>query len=421
MFARPPTAILLRNDTLLTYETRQPLQRAIGYFGMDAWILKLFAEKYNFRPMVFGTTDNRTFGYNVNGTYTGTVRDLVSGYSDIAFNQHFILDYNSQDVLPSGPVDYDALCVVVPPGEVLSKWELMLQSFGYKLVLVFCVLSFMLVAFFWVLSINAPRRPTCNDSFFFMYAMLCGAPVVPQPKVCSQRMLIGCCAIFGVLATNSLQSQMVTMLSRARPPSQLIRTLKQLDESGMVIITGSDSLTTTTFQGDNPLLQRLLAKVITPYNMTEYYRMLQSGEVARLNRRNSMKATELDYLLPECPREYFLGYLLPQCSPFLEPLNRLLSLLHANGLLSFFKDKSYFDYHRRNLGGLWAQGDTIRVKLGDMYGPFCMLFAGHFTAFGALLGEQAVHRATAYLGRLLRDWRSRPAPARRGAGRRPGL
>ncbi|XP_052131133.1 uncharacterized protein LOC127751517 [Frankliniella occidentalis] len=271
LFPRRPTAVLLKNDSRAASH-QHPLERVIGYLGMDARILEMFALRLNFSPVVLGTTDGKTFGYNVNGNYTGTLKDLMTGHSDIAFNQHFILDYNSQDVLPSAPVDYDALCVVIPSGETHTKWAQMLQVFSLHAVLSFFLLATVLVVFFYFISEHAPRRPTLNDSIFYMYAMLCGAPVVPQPKVCSQRVLIGCCALFGVLATNSFQSQMATTLSRGRTPLQ-IRTLQQLDESGLLIFTGSDSLRTTTFEGDNPLLQRLLTKVITPQNTSEFFRV----------------------------------------------------------------------------------------------------------------------------------------------------
>lgn len=71
MFPRPPTAVLV------TRPPRNRLLRRIGYVGMDAWVLYHFAKKFNFTPVVLSTTDGSVFGYNVNGSYTGTLKDLV--------------------------------------------------------------------------------------------------------------------------------------------------------------------------------------------------------------------------------------------------------------------------------------------------------------------------------------------------------
>lgn len=264
MFPRRPTAVALRDP--------EADMNHIGLMGMDAWVLGIFAETLNFTPEVRGTADGRRFGYHVNGTYTGTLRELVSGSADIAFNQHFILDYNSHEVLPSVAVDFDALCVMVPRVEAATTLGQLLSSISPSVLLAFAATTSTLIAFFWLISYRAPRKPDLNDSVFFMFAVLCGAPVVPMPQVCSQRMLIGFCAIFSVVLTNSFQSLVSTTMAASHAASQL-STLKELDESGLLIFTGSDSLRVTTFQGDNALLQRLLVKVITPNNASEYERV----------------------------------------------------------------------------------------------------------------------------------------------------
>ncbi|XP_052132129.1 uncharacterized protein LOC127751904 [Frankliniella occidentalis] len=150
--------------------------------------------------------------------------------------------------------------------------------------------------------------------------------------------------------------------------------------------------------------------------------MTRSGRVARLNRRNSMRTTNETtvYLLPQCPREYFLGYIMPKCSPFLHPLNRILGMLQSAGLIHHFKEKSYAGYHRRASASSWAAGESIRVKLADMVGPFCMLFTGLVAAIGALLGEQGVHRGSAYLSHVWREWRAEHVAGGRGRRRPPG-
>lgn len=63
--------------------------------------------------------------------------------------------------------------------------------------------------------------------------------------------------------------------------------------------------------------------------------------VAWLNRRNSATDAPTWYVLPECPRDYFVAYLVPYSSPFLEPLNRMLYRLQSTGVLDYLSRLSY--------------------------------------------------------------------------------
>ncbi|XP_034250245.1 uncharacterized protein LOC117650758 [Thrips palmi] len=358
---------------------------------MDAWLLAIFAAALNFTAEVRGTADGRRFGFNDNGTYTGSLRELVTGRADVAFNQHFVMDYNSGAVLPSAAVDFDALCVVVPlVGNDGSLVDL-LRSVSGGVLLVFALTAATLIAVYWLISCHAPRRPHLQDSFFFMFAVLCGAPAVPLPRVCSQRVLIGFCALYSVVATNSFQSLASTDMAAGRGASK-ISTLEELDRSGLRTISGSDSLRTTTFQGDNPLLRRLLPKVFLAKDDDEYKQVTSTHQVAWMNRRNSAKpADSAWYVLPECPRQYFLAFLLPQSSPFLDPLNKVLYRLQSGGVLHFLRSMSY-EFLMKREAAASAKGGGVTIPLQTLRVPLLMLCAGYSAAVIAVLGEIAAHR-----------------------------
>lgn len=133
----------------------------------------------------------------------------VHGYSDMAFNQHFVLDYNSQDVMHSFPVDFDGLCVEVPRSLSVPLWAQMVRGFDTQVMVTYVVLSYALVAFFWFLNWaplgSAGRRLPFRDSFWLVHAALCGAPAPFMPRRSSQRVFIGFCALFSVIATNAFQ------------------------------------------------------------------------------------------------------------------------------------------------------------------------------------------------------------------------
>ena len=63
--------------------------------------------------------------------------------------------------------------------------------------------------------------------------------------------------------------------------------------------------------------------------------------MATLLRLNSVGYSAERHLMHECPRSYFLDYVLPSRSPFLDPLNKMLSQLQAAGILEYLKAASY--------------------------------------------------------------------------------
>ena len=75
MFHREPTAVRARGREEAALRRRGWLGDA--YVGMDAQVLDMFAAVLNFTPVVRGTADKKLYGYYKNGTYTGTLSDLV--------------------------------------------------------------------------------------------------------------------------------------------------------------------------------------------------------------------------------------------------------------------------------------------------------------------------------------------------------
>lgn len=65
-------------------------------------------------------------------------------------------------------------------------------------------------------------------------------------------------------------------MTMAQPQSMaVINTLTELDKSGLTIVTGSESLLRTTFEGNSELYQRLIKKTYLPRDLDEWNRVSQ--------------------------------------------------------------------------------------------------------------------------------------------------
>lgn len=104
-----------------------------GFAGIDGLLLGNLAEEIDFTVQPVQSPDKVTWGQKLeNGSFTGTIADVLSGRADVAFNGRFLQKYGSRDIEFMLPILADKLCIIAPAAERIPQWKAIFRCFdGY--------------------------------------------------------------------------------------------------------------------------------------------------------------------------------------------------------------------------------------------------------------------------------------------------
>jgi hypothetical protein len=321
-----------------------------NYSGVDGNSLYEVAQFMNFEPIIRRPKDKIKFGYKTEqGTYVGSIGDIVYGKSDIAFNCHYIKDYDDaeiQFVVP--PVMYDAVIILVPKSKLIPSWMDLFECFG--LTELFFLFGFYMISVWF--SIFVKR---CLGTAISVYEtvriavcilkMFLTVPISGTRELTSfsQRIFASSCLLVGVLIVTAIQVTLVTEISSPNYYPD-IDTLEELAESGLPIATSYQNLVDIFNDSDNPIMMRLAKNVrleSNNYGIKERiaYKMDYAAITTLSNVQHFLKKyvgpydNALLHAVPETPRGYFLSYVAPKHSPYVRHINHMTSLLIESGFV----------------------------------------------------------------------------------------
>lgn len=135
--------------------------RITGYGGSDGLILANLATHLNFTPIIINTA-NDTYGEEgPNGSFTGSLGDILYGDADVAFNSRFLLSYdgsyynNIEYLLPTLG---DKVCVVAPAALRIPQWKSVFTCFDFYFWLAFITVTVVTSASYVALDYFLDRR-----------------------------------------------------------------------------------------------------------------------------------------------------------------------------------------------------------------------------------------------------------------------
>lgn len=396
----------------------------VRYEGVDAVILQNLARYMNFSvSMVLPTDGDRYGGKLWNGTFTGALGDVVNGRADIAFNSMFCKDYETEEIDFITPFEQDSVCILVPKNGLISKIHLLTFIFTPSLQLTFA-LVYAGVAVLWIV---VTRLEVClklrSDGgygvvFIFMQSvhLLTSGAVNVYLRTTPERTLILTTLLFFVVISSILQGKMVTVI---RNPVYYpdIRTLKELDESGLPISTSSLSLANVLgspedTQTSNSTIDNLIYKikvldersVLRAIEHTAYFR--NTAAIARESEqdfgyfdeyRDPADGSWLVHMVDECPRVFLVAFVVPRGSPYLFTINRFFSRAVEGGLIQKWDTQEYISLmmskgkdHVRSHHKMTSEGHGGTNKpftLNDMQLSFAILVVGTLSSLVTFLCE----------------------------------
>lgn len=144
--------------------------RITGYGGSDGLILANLAMYLNFTPIIMNPHTNDTYGDEAsNGTFTGTLGDILYGDADVAFNSRFLLNYGSLNIEYLLPTLGDKVCVVAPAALRIPQWKSVFRCFDFSFWLAFVTVTVVTSASYVTLDIflNRWQRDRIRATIFY--------------------------------------------------------------------------------------------------------------------------------------------------------------------------------------------------------------------------------------------------------------
>jgi hypothetical protein len=318
--------------------------------GTDGNILREVSQLMNFTPVLHRPKDGIKFGFRTKGgTFVGSVGDIVYGRSDIAFNSHYIKNYDDAQIqFVTPPVVHDSIVILVPKSQLIPGWLDLFECFC--LAGLFFLLTSYVISVCFTTFIRRCLGTEINIYEFSRIAlrilkMFLTVPILGTRELTSfsEKVFASSCLLFGVLMVTAIQVTLVTEISSPNYYPD-IDTLQQLAESGLPIATSYQNLLDTFSDSDNPTMIRLAENVRLEnesFGIKERiaYKMDYAAITSLPNvpyflaRYTGPSGNPLLHAVREKPRGYFLSYIVPKYSVYLRRINILTATLTESGLV----------------------------------------------------------------------------------------
>lgn len=202
-------SLFQRNPTLLT-KIPPPLFRS--YFtkntkhlgriaGVDGFFLSTMVDHLNFTP-ILTKYKKQDYGYMLpNGTYTGSVGDVLYRKTDISINGRFMKPYDSDDIVFTYPLYSDEFCLVAPKAGKIPNWLSIFQVFHVStwamLLTTACLMG---LIWFMIRSKWSPmaEKPDFSGMFTDVLLLIVSRPM-KMPFLNGERIFIFVCFFFNLM------------------------------------------------------------------------------------------------------------------------------------------------------------------------------------------------------------------------------
>jgi hypothetical protein len=324
------------------------VQEKDGRFGgFDGEILNLLEESLNFRAVFTPKSDDEEYGFrDKNGTFHGSLGDLVYHRSDISLNGVFLKDYKSKEIVFTVTIQFDKLCVAVPSSRPIPNWKAIFLCFERD-VWTCIIVTYFVTAIVWYIMrriIDLSSVVDCSEVAIVVYGIFLLIPLNKLPENVPERIFLTAMMLSSLLIATCFQGSLLSLLSRELYEKE-INTLEDLGKSTLRINTNSKNLLDTFDGGDNALMKVLRKKLLVGSDVTLdiLERVTRKRDIGALGRDLELKirigsnytkgGRGLAHVVDDCPRTYHLGYIMARGTPFYEAVNSALGRIFSAGIV----------------------------------------------------------------------------------------
>ncbi|XP_070495744.1 uncharacterized protein [Chironomus tepperi] len=385
------------------------------YRGPDADVAKMLTQRMN--ASIITVPNKGKFGYKYpNGTLSGALGNLQKRKSDIALTAFFMKDYETRAAEFTYPLYTDRLCVVVQKAGRIPSEMLPMMIFVDNLWIALFI-AYILIAIIWTLlrSINNQiRRPSndankvdfhinsynmspflarqswirqCMQIFVDTIMLFLSIPMRRLTRVQYERLYVSAICLVSIIFVSIYQSNLATVFVRPMYFRD-IDTLEKLDNSINNILVKYAGFMTDVFPNDtSQLFRNLRNKMKLVETQMDAMDLVRFGDkVATVTRESTVWLDNFQffhqkilYLIDkECPKDYFLAYMVPSKSPFKKRINKILMDIHRYGFIEKWINDFYFATELRYLKTMGDEDEGLKIlTLNDLKFPFYALIGGN--------------------------------------------
>jgi hypothetical protein len=272
--------------------------------------------------------------------------------------------------------------------------------------------QYMLISFFtgvvvWYLlrRFDATKDPRKRHDVFLlanipdMLAIFINMPLssLTKTKSSPQRLLLSSCLIFSWFMMCNFQGLLLDTVTNPHFGMD-IDTLQQLDEAGLSIFTENPNLM-DTFNGSESM-ERLRGKLTYESDalsvisrMKKYKNMSLLCSRKRATWFMKRQGDGMLHIINEAPRAYFMSYMVPKGSPYLERLYVLFGRITQAGLVDKWDEDTKYETKLESDPQVDDSDVEIAqksLKLSDVAGNFMILTVGYVACIAVFLAELCV-------------------------------
>lgn len=295
-------------------------------------------------------------------------------------------------------VSSDRLCLLVPKPRKIPNYVALYRNVQYRwfyMYMASCV--FGLVTVKRIENILKKWEKGMNTSMIIsvVFRIFFGVPILYQFNKLHEKVIISSFLLATLVISNYFQCMMTTIASS---PSyeKTMNTLSEVRDNRIPIIYSNHDVKSYLSNED---LQGMNFKEVS---VEESIAAAKRSDVGRTHRTYSVftkknmyykgiKSTKMMHIVPECLVDYPLAFVVPEGSPFLEPINWVIAQLVECGLyLKWTKDSvpvnTYTEKNRRE------SSTPDPVKNNELYYAYALLGVGLILSFVTFVVEKIVHR-----------------------------
>ncbi|XP_020716534.1 uncharacterized protein LOC105665281 [Ceratitis capitata] len=384
-------------------------------YGVDGRVAELLEQQMNF-TMVLQEPDPNYFGErSKDGKYNGAIGSIIEDKIDLCLTGFFIKDYLVTEYMDFTVAVYDdKLCIYVPKAQRIPQSILPLFSVGYDVwlgfiltALVNCLIWYLIRRLNLYLNIRKCADVSLDRSQWWQFVRIyidtwvlwVRVNIVRYPPFNSERIFIASLCLVSVIFGAIFESSLATVFIHPLYYND-INTLQELDESNLKIIYKYSSMADDLFFSEtSPLYASLNKKLVhlQDLNADVILDIAKHGGKAGVTRANSLMLESLQFILakqvyvvPECPKDYTISYIIPKDAPWEEAVNNLLLQFSSLGLITkWINDmKTEVDIDVMKSGLDLNQANTFKVlTISDLQLAFYVILMGNAIAGISLVME----------------------------------
>ena len=370
--------------------------------GVGASMLREMSRYFNFTPEVVIPQDGIPFGVYSNGTGSGTLRNVVEKEADASFIGRFVMDYGTTDFDYTIPYEFDSLCVVVPKNPPLKMYQMLFLTFEPKVWQVVAILH-VTATVIWLgiksLWLKTSSRGGFINAYLDVFLLSVSGTIVSSDlKARSARFFAASLFFFHLVLMGTLQGMLYKFT--ASPIQRQMRTLEELDRSGLIIETIFEDLVNTFPKTSQQEIIISLGTKVRHVPVEAIWNW-KPGEkaVASLVRKNCAALTLFlngnpnINVVDECPRNFYLAYILRKNHQITPYFNQFIYWCLESGLVKKWLDDTYF-VRKKTFG--FSEKSSQKMRYGTTNASIDYVAEAVF-----ILGSGLAMSLTVFLGEII--------------------